>query len=122
MLAIGLVCLTGVSAARELYRREQVRKDLATLEDRVARLEERKTEVSEVLKRLESPDVVDREARLRLQMQRPGERVYVLRGESWEQVQKTEARLPALYKDAPNEPARSNPERWFRLFFVHEAT
>lgn len=119
MLAIGLVCVTGVSAARELYRREQVRQDLTTLEDRVAKLETRKTEVSDLLKRLDAPDVIDREARLRLQMQRPGERVYVLRGESWEMVQQQESGLPNLYKDSVNEPTRSNPERWFRRFFVH---
>ena len=119
MLALGLACMTGVSAVRELYRREQVKQDLATLEERVAQLEERKTEVSQLLQRLHEPDVIDREARVRLQMQRPGERVYVLRGEAWEELQNTDRAVLNPTPSAAQEPKRSNPERWFRRFFIH---
>lgn len=119
MLAIGFVCITGLSAARELYRREQVRTELQTLEERVEKLQDRKLEVSQILQRLQTAEVIDREARLRLNMQKPGERVYVLRGEAWEEQARTDARLPMLYQDAAAEPKRSNPERWLRYFFVH---
>lgn len=119
LLGVGVLCVTGLSAARELYRRERVRTDLQTLEQRVEALQDRRTEVSQILQRLQTPEVIDREARLRLNMQKPGERVYVLRGEAWEQQQSATAQLPMLYKDTVVEPKRSNPERWFRYFFVH---
>ena len=114
-----MLCVTGLSAARELYRRERVRTDLQTLEQRVEALQDRRTEVSQLLQRLQTPEVIDREARLRLNMQKPGERVYVLRGEAWEPQESATAQLPTLYKDTVVEPKRSNPERWFRYFFVH---
>lgn len=123
LLGVGVLCVTGLSAARELYRREQVRTDLQTLEQRVQALQDRKMEVSQILQRLQTPEVIDREARLRLNMQKPGERVYILRGEEWEQQQApATADLPTLYKDTVVEPARSNPERWLRYFFVHSSS
>lgn len=85
-LAIGFVCITGLSAVRELYRQNQVKADMTTLQDRVAKLEDRKATVSQLLQQLQTPEVIDRDARLRLNMQRPGERVYILRGENWEKI------------------------------------
>lgn len=121
-LGIGFVAVTGLSAARELYRQNQVKAEVATLQERVAQLETRKATVSQLLERLQTPDLIDREARLRLNMQRPGERVYILRGEEWERLSNDPLPdTPTLYRDHPVEPARSNPERWFRFFFVHDS-
>lgn len=122
ILAIGFVCITGLSAARELYRRERVRTELQTLEERVTQLQERKLEVSQILQRLQAPEVIDREARLRLNMQKPGERVYVLRGEAWEEQVRAGTQSPTLYQEVKPESKRSNPERWLRYFFVHSTS
>lgn len=119
MLAIGFVCITGLSAARELYRRERVRTELETLEERVEKLQDRKLEVSQILQRLQTTEVIDREARLRLNMQKPGERVYVLRGEVWEEQAHADALLPVLGQGVNGAPKPTNPERWLRYFFVH---
>lgn len=122
-LALGFVAITGLSAARELYRQNQVKEEVTTLQDRVTQLETRKATVSQLLERLQTPDMVDREARLRLNMQRPGERVYILRGEAWERLSNDPTPdAPTLYEDHPVEPKRSNPARWFRFFFVHDPT
>lgn len=122
LLVIGFVCVTGISAVRELYRRNQVKQELDTLEARVAQLEERKVTVSSLLEQLKTQEAIDREARLRLNMQKPGEQVYLLRGNEWEQIAKTAAvnEAPSLYQETVPEPERSNPARWFRLFFVHD--
>lgn len=124
LLAVGFLCITGISATRELYRRNQVKADLATLETRVSQLEQRKTAVSKLLEQLQTPEAIDREARLRLNMQKPGERVYLLRGNQWEQMAKNTPvnDAPSLYRDTPLEIQRSNPERWLRLFFIHNQT
>ncbi len=123
LLVVGFMCVTGLSAGRELYRRNQVKDDLSTLETRVSQLEARKVTVSALLEQLKTQETIDREARLRLNMQKPGERVYMLRGTEWEQIAKDTAisASPSLYQETVPEPERSNPERWFRLFFVHDA-
>ena len=122
LLAVGFLCVTAISAVRELYRRNQVNTDLTTLEARVSQLDERKNTVSKLLEQLQTPQVIDREARLRLNMQKPGEHVYVLRGDQWEQIAKQTSVTdgPALYADTPPIDTRSNPERWLRYFFIHD--
>lgn len=120
MLAIGVACVTGVSAARELYRRERVEAELQTLEDRVEKLQDRKLAVLRTLELLQTPDVIDREARLRLNMQKPGERVYILRGEGWEEQARGEAVASTGSDGLPPESSpRTNLQRWFRYFFIH---
>ncbi len=121
LVAIAFVCFTGVSAARELYRRERVQNELSELETRVNTLTKQKNDMSGLIERLQSPSVLDREARLRLRMQKPGERVYVLRGETWEAAPSNTSPEQAGESVSSEGVARNNPERWFRFFFVHKA-
>jgi cell division protein FtsB len=117
LFAIGFVILAGVSAGREWYRQNRVQGEVQALEAQVTDLEKRKQAVAHVLEKLQSPEVLDREARLRLHMQRPGERVYILRGETWQQATES-ATLPTLYEAKEPVVVRSNPERWFQFFFL----
>ena len=118
VLAVGFLLITALSAGREWYRQTRVKDEVAALQDRVARLEERRSGLSGLLAEWNAPETVDREARRRLNLQRPGERVYVLRGDAWEAVAAAAtATAPTLYQEGSSEPRRSNPERWFRFFF-----
>lgn len=117
LFAIGFVVLTGVSAVREWYRQNRVQGEVQVLETQVTDLEKRKQAVAHLLEKIQSPEVLDREARLRLHMQRPGERVYVLRGETWQQASESTT-LPTLYEAKEPVVVRSNPERWFQFFFL----
>lgn len=83
----------------------------------IERLEGRKLTLSELIQRLDSPDAMDKEARTRLGLRKPGERVIILRGAddpaSWqEDVADAETTESA---DAPDE--RTNPRRWLDYFF-----
>lgn len=122
LLAAAVVCLflTGMSAVRELYRQHAINQEVSTLEQNIQQLEERKSSISDLLTQLHQPRSLDREARIRLGMQKPGERVFVLKGQGWqeESVHATQ-RAPALFSESPEEPLRSNPTRWARYFFVH---
>ena len=117
LLVVVFFCFTAVSAVRELYRRNQVKEEITTLQAKVEGLEERKQTLAEMLQKLQSPEVLDREARLRLNMQKPGERVYLLRGETWEATTQASSSFSSREEIASDESTRSNPERWFRYFF-----
>ena len=123
-VAIGFVCFTGVSAVRELYRRERVHTELATLETRVHTLTKQKNDMSELIERLQSPSTLDREARLRLRMQKSGERVFVLRGDAWEAMpsKAPSPGIPEKNGSIAEDASRTNPERWLRFFFVHPSS
>lgn len=120
VFAIGFAVVTGMSAGRELYRRNRVQGEVQALEVRVSDLEKRKQSIAQILEKIQSPEVLDREARLRLNMQRPGERVYVLRGDNWEEVSDASA-LPALYEAKTDVQPRSNPQRWLQFFLYPAA-
>ncbi len=116
VFALGFVVLTGISAGREFYRKNRVQGEVQALEQQVSDLEKRKAAIAHLLEKIQSPEVLDREARLRLHMQRPGERVYVLRGDAWQDMSEASS-LPTLYEAKEGESELSNPERWFRFFF-----
>ncbi len=112
-----LFLVAGVSTVRESYREWKVDQEIRQMQAEIERLEGRKLTLAELIRRLDSPDAMDKEARTRLGLRKPGERVIILRG----------AEDPATWQDeaapAPEENAgetakpRTNPERWLEYFF-----
>jgi hypothetical protein len=111
--------LVGVSTVRESYREWKVDQEIRGLEDQIQRLEGRKLKISELLQRIDAPEAIDREARARLGMRKPGERVIILRGAengstSWQETLADESVSP------PAPDTRSNPQKWLAYFFQHD--
>lgn len=105
----------GVSTVRETYREWKVDQEINQMKSEVDRLEGRKLGLVELLNRLDSPDALDKEARTRLGLVKPGEQVVILRGmdgtaPTWQSSGEPLADLPA-----PD--TRTNPQRWFDYFF-----
>lgn len=105
----------GVSTVRETYREWKVDQEINQMKSEVDRLEGRKLGLVELLNRLDSPDAIDKEARTRLGLVKPGEKVVILRGldgtaPTWQTPGEAVAQLPP-----PD--TRSNPQRWVDYFF-----
>lgn len=100
---------------RESYREWKVDQEIRQMQAEVERLEGRKLTLAELIQRLDSPDAVDKEARTRLGLSKPGERVIILRGMdetvSWQDDAGTVAP-----EEAPVD-TRDNPKRWLEYFF-----
>jgi cell division protein FtsB len=109
-----LLLFVGVSTVRESYREWKIDQEIRGLESQIESLEGKKFRLAELIQRLQSEEAVDREARMRLGMHKPGERVIVLKGGEFGDATWNDA-LPA----PPSEPVReqSNPQKWFRYFF-----
>ena len=111
--------LVGISTARETYREWKVDQEIQGLEQSVQQLEGKRTVLLDTIQRLQSEEALDREARTRLSMRKPGERVIMVRGlpdrtdyswqETWPQATTTVA-------VGPTDPG-TNPKRWFHYFF-----
>jgi len=90
------------------------------MQDEVESLEGKKLALSELINRLDSPDALDKEARTRLDLRQPGERVIILRGMgdpgSWQDD------APAQTASAPAPDTRDNARRWFDYFFPKPKT
>lgn len=106
-----LVLIVGISSARETYQGWRVDKEIEGLRAQVATLEGKRLHLAETLGRLQTPDAVDKEARLRLGLQKPGERVFIL--------QEDGLRASHATRDGSlqTEDAVSNPQKWLRYFF-----
>lgn len=111
-----LLFVVGISTIRESYREWKVDQDINQIQSQIERLEGKKLELTDLIKRMESDDTLDREARTRLGLRKPGERVIILRGADGEATSWQDSAFQApLDQAAP--PPQSNPERWLRYFF-----
>lgn len=87
------------------------------MQNEIEQLEGRKLELAELLNRLDSPDALDKEARTRLGLKKPGERVIILRG--FDGASSTWTDQGVMMAPAPSSTTetRSNPVLWFDYFF-----
>lgn len=109
-----LLLVVGVSTVRETYREWRVDQEIRNMQSQIETLEGKKLAFADLIKRMESEDALDREARTRLGLRKPDERVIILRGagaDSWQ-----DDSLAPTESAADSEP-KSNPERWFSHFF-----
>ncbi len=85
------------------------------MQTEIERLEGRKLSLAELIQRLDSPDAMDKEARTRLGLRKPGERVIILRGAedpaTWQEPDAELVSPPAAATDP-----RSNARRWLDYF------
>ncbi len=116
LFAIGGVALVliAISSARETYQGWKVDQEIQGLQAQVEALEGRRLHLAETLSRLQSPDALDKEARLRLGLQKPGEQVFVFNQGAGLRVANGQAQM--VLAEPPAEEV-SNPRKWFRYFF-----
>lgn len=111
-----LLFVVGISTVRETYREWQVDQDINKIQTQIGTLEGKKLEFVDLIQRMESNDALDREARTRLGLRKPGERVIILRGADGESTSWQESAFQAP-SDQPVSAPQSNPERWLQYFF-----
>ena len=113
-----LLIVLGISTARETYRGWQVDAEIQGLQRQVEELEGRRASLEQLVQVLQSPDALDKEARLRLGWKKPGEKVVVIRGMDASQgIVDSSAIAPV-----PSVTTSSNVEKWFRYFFVKQSS
>lgn len=117
IVSLFLFFAVSVSSIRETYREWKFDQELKRMQNEIEQLEGRKLELAELLNRLDSPDALDKEARTRLGLKKPGERVIILRGfdgtsSTWSDDAVTLAPVTSSTPDT-----RTNPQLWFDYFF-----
>ena len=78
LVAGSLIIVFAVDMARETLKSRQVRRQIKTLRQAVAREEDRHRQLDQLIAYLASPTFQEREARLKLGLKKPGERVFVV--------------------------------------------
>ena len=110
--------VVGVSTIQETYRDWQVDQEMQNIKTQIMQLEAKRSSLSDVVQKMNAFDNIDREARAQLGMQKPGERVIVLRGGLPSEDTAQEPGTDITGSGA--ESALSNPQKWFTYFFNHD--
>lgn len=108
-----------VSVTKELIRRLETNYEIEKLEAEVARLQQRNSEIHDLIALLNTSTAQNEQARVKLGMQAPGEQVVIFPDQNTEQ----EIVLPNSDKIRyiPLTDYETNPEKWLH-FFIYKFT
>lgn len=113
MANVAVLLVVGVATIRESYRGWTVDAEIRNLEQKAQSLEGRKMQLSELAAKMQDESFIEKEARSKLGLQKPGEHVVVLEGVAATQ---TAWQLDPNVKQASPSDTESNPKRWWRYF------
>lgn len=114
----GLFVMIGLSTARETYQEWKVDQEIQGLQAQVDAMEGKKIHLNELIQKLQAPDTLDKEARMRFGLRKPGERVMVLRGFDGKNMNGEGDALSGATSSSEGTAIHSNPQKWFAYFFV----
>ena len=120
LFAINLVILLFlfVSLGRELVRSLQIQKDIAVLQAKADTLMADNLEIAKLNTVLQTESFLEREARLKLGLKKPGEQVVVVETDPQKQTgELLPGPLETLIGGAQPLQTASNPAKWWYYFF-----
>jgi cell division protein FtsB len=114
VVVVVLVLLVALAIYKDYKRQQDLSDEINKQELAIDKLEQERLQLSEVIEILESADYIEREARLRLGLVKPGEKV----------ISVPESARPAISAASTtaglSQPEKSNPANWFEYFFGGE--
>lgn len=111
-----LVAFFAIGVSREVFRGQQVRQQVRRLQQKIAVEEERHTQLADLISYLSSQTFQEREARLKLGLKKPGERVLVVPGNN-DNVNSIDGDAAQTTTGGTASAATTNPGRWWQYFF-----
>jgi cell division protein FtsB len=114
-----VLVLISAALAKEIARRYQIHAEIKKLENTAASLEQRNTELGGLLNQLSNSAYREEQARLKLGLQKPGESVVVVMGESTDNPPASTNATPTTAPEESDDisSTASNPQKWWDYFF-----
>lgn len=113
MANLAVLLVVGVATVRESYRGWSVDSEISNLEQKAQALEGRKMQLGELAVKMQETSYIEREARAKLGLQKPGEHVIILEGVA---ATRTSWQIDVVAVPPKPPDTMSNPERWWRYF------
>ncbi|MBU1039228.1 septum formation initiator family protein [Patescibacteria group bacterium] len=110
LVALVAIVIIGVGITKSLLRRAELQKEINQLESDTAVLENKNSELGKLIDYLATEEFKEREARLRLGLQKPGETVVVIPS-----LTNTNSQTNLTNQQSTAE--LSNWQRWLNYFF-----
>lgn len=116
-----VVAFLGMSLGREVVRSRSITAEITTLQNEAESLVTRNIEISELKTAMQTESYIEREARLKLGLQKPGETVVVIQDDSNGEntLSGTDPTDPLGYmlEEVDVDSAVANPTKWWYYFF-----
>jgi len=122
--AVILVAI-GFSFGREWVRNREIQGEIAGLQEQAAALQARNLQIADLNTAFRTESFIEREARLKLGLKKPGETVVVIQDGGAESAAASDADAEAIAKAADprtllaidsSEPEVANPVKWWHYF------
>lgn len=111
-----VLLLFSFAFGREYLRNREIQGDISRLQEQAEELAARNLQITELKTAFQTESFVEREARLKLGMKKPGEQVVVIQRE--EEGSASSPQDPLRILNNPNEPDDvANPTKWWYYFF-----
>lgn len=111
LIGCAVVVLVIVATVREAQRRRSIQREIRSIEDEIARIEQQRERLTDLVEHAGSPEFLEREARLRLGLQRPGETVLIVPDAT------TSSGTVGDGSPVPVEDPPSNLRKWWSYIF-----
>lgn len=112
LVFFALVMVVGTRLIGEWRKRQVIEDEISRLLEEAKRLENRNLEILEMSKQLTTEEFLEREARLKLGLQKPGESVAILEG--------VEGASETVLGPESGASRLGNAQRWWFYFFDHQ--
>jgi cell division protein FtsB len=114
---LGLVLLVGWSFAGEFVRNRETREEIKRLQQQVNELTEHNQELATQLQRYSNSAALEREARLKLNLKKPGESVVALREKEQSVFVDGDTVTENTVGSTAGSESKSNFKKWLNYFF-----
>ncbi len=122
LLLIGLLVLLSFPLTKSYRQKRSIDREIAGLKEEAQALEHKNSNLKSVIEYMQSEQFVEKEARTKLNYQKPGESVVVIEGRPGEAPATTQAKpffeVPAEPTKAAEPQAVVNARKWLDYFFA----
>lgn len=114
LISLFILIYFSVNLIKEVINRRDLQREVNKLQAEIDGLEGRNKELGSLIEYFKTMDFVEKEARLKLNLRKPGEHIIIVPEEKEEDT-KPEGQVSSLIKAEIK--TASNPQRWLNYFF-----
>jgi len=112
---LAILLVIGISTVRESYRAWTIDMEIGTLKNQINSLQNQKTELRKLTKKIKDNQYLEKQARAKLNLQKPSEHVIVLEGINMASTSWV-VNIDKHSTKNNNNIALSNPKKWWLYF------
>jgi len=116
IITLALIGLA-VNVGRESYRKYQLTQEIDQLKLEIERIEGKNEQLANLMEYLKEDEYIEKEARLKLNLKKPGEKVIILADRTEEEIENQEVQEDNIFINRENDGAANHWE-WWQYFFA----